>query len=347
MRLFFIAPAALLMASGVATAQTVVDSAGGRVEVIGLHHWSLSMLQDSFALKAPGETLQSHACAAILQLKLGFPSAAVATYMTGPMSRGAPSTGKMLTVITVVEPQDSARVRYLAAAPDSLATPTPWRDLDQAVRDSSQWDLNGLLFVMQFYSGAGTALDSAVSAIARLDKAHVPLARRLLPALRAHATPGDRALAMRVLANDRALRNRALAIAVLANFDSDDATWHALVRELRDPEERVRAVAQSVIQSFSWRHPRKIDWRPSTDDLRALVGGTNAWAFVGVAQMLVRTGASPDLASALLANNFDLVLAHARAQSAEPRAPVIALLTQLHGGLLTDGADWERWLRSL
>jgi hypothetical protein len=50
------------------------------IEVVGLEHWTVKMIQDSLDKYSPGDSLQSHACAAILRYKLHFADAAVTVF---------------------------------------------------------------------------------------------------------------------------------------------------------------------------------------------------------------------------------------------------------------------------
>jgi len=47
------------------------------VEVIGLQRWTRRMIDDSLAKYAPGVSLATHACAAVLENTLGFPAVSV------------------------------------------------------------------------------------------------------------------------------------------------------------------------------------------------------------------------------------------------------------------------------
>ncbi|HEY8176041.1 MAG TPA: hypothetical protein VIF32_10130, partial [Gemmatimonadaceae bacterium] len=85
--------------------QAILNLPGKKsVEVIGLERWTIAMIQDSMAKYAPGESLASHACAAVLRYKLGFADASATNYL---FVTPADTTEQML--VAVVEPQDSAR----------------------------------------------------------------------------------------------------------------------------------------------------------------------------------------------------------------------------------------------
>jgi len=85
---------------------------GRTVEVIGLRRWTLAMVQDSMAKYAPGESLASHACAAVLRYQLHFAEASAMTFL------GMSGDSIERVVVSVVEPQDSARVHHRNLPPD-------------------------------------------------------------------------------------------------------------------------------------------------------------------------------------------------------------------------------------
>ena len=117
---------ALCLATSVAaqgTRNAILETPAARLELIGLKRWTLGMIQDSLARYAPGESLASHACAAILRQKLGFADAAAQYYSPSPGST------KGYWAVPVVEPQDSARVRYRELPRDSLPTVRSGRQL--------------------------------------------------------------------------------------------------------------------------------------------------------------------------------------------------------------------------
>ena len=79
----------------------VVEAESGKVEFVGLEQWTVPTLVDTLRALEPDRPL--HACAVVLKQKLRFSDASVMSY---------PGESGMYTVVTVVEPQDSARVRY-------------------------------------------------------------------------------------------------------------------------------------------------------------------------------------------------------------------------------------------
>src|SRR5438132_7589526 len=107
-------------------AERIVLPSGGTIEVLGLRQWTIPMIQDSLAKYSPGDSLQSHACAAILRYKLHFADASA----TEIFSRGdAPP----VVVVAVREPQDSALVRYRAVSRDTTLGRSDWAFANRAL----------------------------------------------------------------------------------------------------------------------------------------------------------------------------------------------------------------------
>jgi hypothetical protein len=113
-------PVALLALLALATLLTVAAPAAaqrterytapaGRVTVIGLRRWTVSMLGDSLHRRSPGTTLEDAACVAVLRDELHFADAFVEWryFSDGP---GRPEQ-KTLT-IKLVEPADARRVQW-------------------------------------------------------------------------------------------------------------------------------------------------------------------------------------------------------------------------------------------
>lgn len=336
--------AGLLARSVPLRAQAVLESPQGRIEIIGLRQWTIRMLEDSMAAKAPGESLQSHACAAVLQQKLGFPAAAVNIEMSASAVGAGP---KRSVLITLVEPRDSAVVQFRRLVGERRLPRGYWSAFKAVAQDSSGLRLNDLLFAMQLYGQYRAAPDSATSILTQFAPSVLPFALGFWDEA-AHLTDAkDFDVALRTARSDTSWQNRVIAVSVLANFAAQDKAWHALASALRDPEERVRSAAAAVLQGLVRRPVRRVDWRPARSDLRALVGGTNVWDYRTLLQVLSKTAIDPQLGRPLLRGNTAMLLAHLRAESVRANEPALALVKRLSGqpGLSRDAAI--AWTSSL
>src|SRR2546426_6814928 len=120
--------AVILLAPSFAAAQQRFRTPQGIVEVVGLRRWTVQMIQDSAAKYAPGQDLASHACAAVLCLKLKFADASVVFYRTDTVYyRSDTALSGGVLIVSVIEPQDSALVRYKPRYHDSLPVHPEWR----------------------------------------------------------------------------------------------------------------------------------------------------------------------------------------------------------------------------
>jgi hypothetical protein len=95
--------------------------------------------------------------------------------------------------------------------------------------------------------------------------------------------------------------------------------------------------------------PRKIDWSPVAEDLKATLHGTNLFTYNELVRTLAATSVDASLARTLLGDGGGrLLLACLRAQHDSERNGAHALLVQLRGQDLGDDAQqWQTWLSTL
>ncbi len=334
-----------VLVSGVgqrAGAQVAYDAPHARVEVLGLRHWTLKALQDSIRHRVPGQTLADAACMVTLRNSLHFADASVnsLTYSTKP---GAAE--RHYLVIKVIEPADSARVRWRPAPRDSFTVLRPeYAAVVLPVTDSlGRLPIGRLLGPLQLYT-SNTAERAA--AIRSWPPAAREDAERLWGFLDAHHAEADRHTALEAVRRDGPYPNRMVAALVLANFAQQDSTWWALTEALRDGNEAVREAARTVLRGLP---ARPVNWAPAVPALRALLGGTNVAATQDVLELLDHTHVSPALARPLLHDNGEWVLMHLRAEYPTASTSAHALLVRLNNGrdLGASSAAWPHWLATL
>ena len=331
----FIRTAALIaLGLQTAAAQAVLENDHMKVELIGLKRWTIPMIQDSLRRYAPDDSLLSHACAAVLREKLKFADASVVTY-----TNDVPGTWtKPYLAVTVIEPEDSALIRYRDPFPDSFPDRVNWapaRRVFERHNIAFQHAIQRPEFLL------GKSVRSPRDS----------LLRQALPLrgfLASHATPRDRELALATLAKDRNWRNRVVAALVLANFANNDTTWWALADALRDPFGIVNGTAAQVLSSLRRGAPRRVNWVPAVPGLRALLDGTNLFAHDEIMLVLAATNIDTSLARPLLKNGGAIIIAKLRSQDVAGRHAAHEFLVAVAGRDLGDDPDrWDAWLHAL
>jgi hypothetical protein len=322
----------VLLGVTVVRAQTIVETPTATVELIGLRTWTLPMLEDSLHAVDSTISLSSHACAAVLRSKLGFPDAAVQVYpavLTG--------AERDRIVITLLEPADSQLVRYRRPNVDTLPSRAAWKGPIDLFENASG----------EFQSAIQTSVFSHHLSPAD-SAAMTPTASRLREFLAQHRTTDDFATAVATLTDDGNYRNRVVAVLILAGFATEDSAWWMLTEALRDPDGRVSATAQQVLGWLMRHEARPVIWAPAALTLRDLLNGTDLFAHNLVMEMLARTDVARALAPELLADGGALVLAKVRAHDPTSRSAATAFLHQLSGRDFGDDAEaWQQWVTSL
>lgn len=306
---------------------------GGTVEVLGLRRWTLAMLQDSLAKYAPSDSLQSHACAATLRYKLGFADAASTEFI---FREGEPSR----VVVSVREPQDSARVRYRVMPLDTVNSRALWRFVTDAIarQPAAFWPaereylsprphVSPPRFRSPTDSVAGTAI---------------------IMYLRARTTDRDRRAALDALAHAPNVYDRATAALILANFGARDDTWWALADALRESDGIVKGVAADVLQSLSERSPHPVRWRSASPGIHAMLDGTSLFELPQLIAVLTLTGTGPADARPFLRGGGEMLLAYLGSANPMLSDTSHRLLVKLRGmDLGADVKPWQAWVASL
>ena len=191
--------------------------------------------------------------------------------------------GRPSRVITLLEPNSAARIRYLMEPPERMATPHTWTDLLRVVEE--QKFLNTIL-------DYGSTLEKAVTKETLMSDEE----EAWFVSLQDRNRDEDFKLALDRLSHDGNYKNRAVAAMILANFGHRDSAWHALARGLRDANEIVRVVCAESLLTLVNYTPRSVDWSASASDLNFLLSGTNLRAYPWLLEILLKTNVSPKLA---------------------------------------------------
>lgn len=317
-----------------ASAQVLADTEVRTVEVIGLKRWTPEMIADSLARYSPGDSLHSHACAAALRYRLGFAEAASTVFRSG---------GKPYVLVSLVEPQDSARIRHRYIPLDTTTFREEWAGVVDVIR--TRPDLF-ILAVSRYGPGGISAEDRELPAHAGRDSA---LVHRVWEFLAAHRREEDFETSTHILAaGDPALYDRMVAAAILSNFSDRDRAWWVLADALRESDGPVKATAGTVLASRAWAEPRDVDWGPAASTIHALLNGTGLFELRAVLAWLPRMGASPRWSAAFLAGGGEMVLAYLQAEHPPTRDLVHQFLIRMSGMDLGIAVEpWRAWIASL
>jgi hypothetical protein len=303
------------------------------VEVLGLRRWTIGMLQDSLAKYAPTDSLQLHACAATLRYKLHFADAASTVFSLDPRK---PNT----VVVSVREPQDSARVRYRDMPLDTLLPRKAWELITIVFRQHQD------VFWSEVDARVNGARGGRPQYRTRDDST---LGRRFTKTLGTFTRETDRLEAMQVLATSPNMYDRAAAAVILANFADRDDTWWSLVEALRESDGPIKGVAATILVGLSRTAPRAVIWSPKAASIRAMLDGTSLFVLDDLLQVLVNTRVGPRDARALLGHDGgDMLLAYLGSRNATFASHSRALLTALHGTDLGPTVEpWRAWMSTL
>lgn len=294
------------------------------VELLGLRKWTRQMVEDAVAKYQPGVTLADHSCAVILRDSVGFADAAAITVHT--------PTDTTWVVLPLVEPEQKALVRYrrYTARRKPVAA---WRDIEGILKANPR-----ALMPLQ---SPDVLLDSADTFAGKPLDADTRALRR---AVRAHATARDWAAARAAILYDSSVENRTAAALVLSNFASRDSAWYLLAEGLRSLDGGAEA-SQMVLSALTRGAPRKVDWAPAKETLRALVGGTNLFAYLTVLRLLAATQVDPALGLELARVNPGLLLDNLGARNPLTVMPAHSFLVHIRGQDLGRTPDaWKAWI---
>lgn len=189
-------------------------------------------------------------------------------------------------------------------------------------------DRNAFIVAVQL-SGAGRGDSARAERV--LDEVPFPVDRKAVWTVWHLRARGENALAdaEATVRTDADPVARMVALALIAQHPELDRSWWAVVDALRDPDEVVNGVAIAALRGMTRWSARPVDWAPATASLRALLGGTNLFAFRPLLDALTATRVAPALADTLLTDNATLVLAAARAHHEGTRESALGFLRQL------------------
>jgi hypothetical protein len=313
----------------------IVDTPEGKAEFVGLRHRTPEQVLEMLSKEGGEKPL--HLCIATL-VKLGFPAANVRVQWPG---------GPTSFLVTLIEPEEKARVKKRATPQTSGTFPERWHALKAAIGDGPDLPFQVAVYHyglrLRHKAGATGHLMAAMREQFRAEPpCTVDEVARVWGVIAELDTPADFDLASWIITSDRSPTLRLAAACVLANFHDRDAAWWLLMDALRDQNDMLQDFAGKMLATMSLHVRRTVDWAPSAGAVRALLDGSCAGEIATVCQTLTRTAASSTLADRLLGDGGHLLLACAAATDDRLSTAALDLLAHLHGKPLDLQAarDW-------
>jgi hypothetical protein len=323
--------AALVLLASTAAAQnakteTVRLPDGRTIYVSGLRRWTIAMIQDSLAKYSPKDSLQSHACAAVLRYKLHFADAAAMNLMMG-------GSYPDVAFVDVREPQDSARVHYRDLPLDTISPKAEWRTATAAFEKNPR----------AFRAAAATHLGAQTLAT------NDTVAARVAGFFSAHRAEGDLRAALSALATSPNMYDRSTAAVLLANFPERPEVLPALLNGILESDGPVKDLSLTVLDRLLEKPSVKPDWMALAPQIHAILDGTSLFMLPDVLELLAkRPDIGPALARPFLAGGGEMILSYLEHPQPMRSGPARAVLTKLRGADLgSDSAAWRHWIDTL
>lgn len=325
----------------------VLEGPRGPVEFIGLEKWTASELFD--AIKETDPDKPFHACAAVMIQALEFPDAAAHVFFENQED----GSQKLYTVVVGVE--DSSQVQYRTAGNESVDLPESWQELQTSAEESFHTHLAAVQVyfmlaqpdtVKQFAELSEEEAKESALEIAEFFGANGKSLDAITSFLNVINEETDHRLALEVLEKDESWSARFIAAIVLAHFPNKNESWHALADSLIDPAPQVRSVAEQLLNGLLRAEKVvAIDWTNARGTLVALLGGTNAFAFKTILNVLSATDVDSKLAHELVQERPRLLLGFAGAEHDKTREVAITFLKAISGeDFEQDVRAWKEWI---
>lgn len=339
----------------------VLHMADGRtIYVFGLRRWTVSMIQDSLGKYSPGDSLQSHACAAVLRYTLHFADAAAVTVDMGGRQPN-------VVFVSVREPQDSARVHYRSVGMETTRARAGWREVSDVIgTDRGRFSAMARTFLapppaptpplntanIVPYLPASPFVPRDSTPTDRITRARRVTDEPIDPAvhfLRRRTTERDYREALDVIGRSRNIYDRAIASLILFNFSHRDATRVALFHAVRERDGIVRSLAIDVLTAMAARATTPWSFTQVSTDIRQVLDGTALFQLPGMIELLNEIpGVGPAQAVPFLKGGGEMLLNYLASDQPLLADPAHALLVRLRGDDLgTNVSAWRAWIAGL
>lgn len=314
------------------TRAQVLQTKHQKIEFIGLKNNNAQSLLDSITKGDPDNFLRT--CVAKLKMKFNFPDASVAYYS---------DTSSISAVITVVEPNDASRIKYLPNQKDSLINAQEWSQLNNLILAHR----NAYPGISQMYGKVSNQnIDSICHQYSNMIDSSI--ASKYYSTLLSYNKTSDKYLALKIINEDRNFQNRLNAVLVLRNFMKSDSVWCKLVEAMRDKDLRISIRAVSMMIGAVEMNTKTIDWSNAVEHLRYLLNGTNLLTFPMLLEILTKTKISSRLAPSIIKDHHELLIAYLKATNKAEKEIAHNFLKQIAGkDCGYDVVKWQEWIDTL
>lgn len=318
---------------------TILKMPDKTIEIIGLNRWTPAMIQDSMNVHSPGDSLTSHACAAVLRYDLKFAEAA--SFGT----RAPDDSTREYVVVPIIEPQDSGLIVHRKSTLDTAGSKASWTPLIVLLKKYKE---DQVFEAVQARITARAKHEAPVMPKAITADSDRVIVREVWAYLDQHSKKADLAEARRYLAGAPNLWDRTAAVAIMSSFSADDANWWTLTATVHEQEGSPRMFAGEVLRGWARAKPRPVNWKPASADLHAILNGANLWVLDQMLFALLKTGVTPELAAPLLKDGGHAVVMFAGASHPRFRDPAQNFLKAVSGkDFGGDVKQWQAWIATL
>jgi hypothetical protein len=250
---------------------------------------------------------------------------------------GADTTERTTVVLSVREPGDSARVKFIAFDAEERALRPEWVRLTSAYSDSLGEFKRAYYTFLSMTPAERESHDSAT-------------AGTLLRELLSRNTHSDFNAALSTLMTSPSAPDRAVAALLLTHFPEREDTWHTLLQGSMAQHQWLDAsIAAEALAWLGRYRPIDLSWDPVAAEINSALDGTALPAFRAIGYALLTTrAANRGNANAFLKGGGEMLTAYLESSVLEYSRLAHELLKGLRGADLgTSPGPWRSWIAGM
>ncbi len=313
----------------------VIDTHRGPMEIFGLKNWTVKMIEDTMRHIAPNQPMV--ACAAVMKEQLGFPETSVIGYG---------ENNKMYWYSILVEPE---RAHLIQAIEHNFKRTDKTYEAYKPMLEYYNASFRDHQVAMGTYGKWRTGKVKEAEETVKRVKVSIETVRSIWKELAKFSTAQELNRAIDILNNDANVGNRMIALTVLMNFPNEDSAWRQVIKSQLDRDEmmHVSTMSSSVSLVFSRDYRKKVDWSPIKEEIRKLINGINANAFMPTLEILNNGEIDGELVRYALQDGGHIVTSVLSSSHEKVRKPAHEFLLRASGkDFGKDPQEWEQWIDS-